>query len=320
MPSPSSAWVGPLKAGIPRNVAEDLDVRSACLFPTLDPEWREKLRHAGLVLLIPVIGWPMLLGYRKLTVERILLGSEPVLPDWRGAHWHCLIEGAKCCGVIATYMLPATCLFWSFGGGLESYRETPILVALAFAVALPIFLPLVLPLAVVYCAAIPENPITLEHAAAVMSLYAVGVFLVPMGFLRVSLTRHYLSALNVPACLRIGFGNFRMYLLAWKDSIAISLIGHFAIPFSPWGIAWAYLGIVYCFNEVLIRSAPGHSQSLGGALQLRLNPEHWSPFCQEASRWIRIYSPTGLDGFSTVRLGTYEVPLPRVAERLVRGA
>jgi hypothetical protein len=41
---------------------------------------------------------------------------------------------------------------------------------------------------------------------------------------------------------------------AWWDSIKASILGHSVFPFSPWGIAWAYLVIINIFNRVLVES------------------------------------------------------------------
>lgn len=83
-----------------------LDWRSALLFPTADPEWRRKAGIGGLVLLIPVIGWVAVLGYRKEAVFRLIRRDAPVLPDWRGNGIRFLIEGLKAVAVINTYYLP----------------------------------------------------------------------------------------------------------------------------------------------------------------------------------------------------------------------
>src|SRR5580658_9037008 len=65
----------------PRWARVRLDWRSACLFMAVDPSWRRKVWIAGLVLLIPVIGWPAILGFRKEAIFRLVHGNHPVLPD-----------------------------------------------------------------------------------------------------------------------------------------------------------------------------------------------------------------------------------------------
>jgi hypothetical protein len=58
------------------------------------------------------------------------------------------------------------------------------------------------------------------------------------------------SAFDLPQALaRVG-RCLPAYLEAWVGSGLISLVGHLCVPFSPWGVVWCYLSIVYCFNEV----------------------------------------------------------------------
>jgi hypothetical protein len=54
----------------------------AGLLPTLDPGWRRKIFRAGLVLCIPVVGWPAVLGYRGRFVRHLFGPTTAALPDW----------------------------------------------------------------------------------------------------------------------------------------------------------------------------------------------------------------------------------------------
>jgi len=241
---------------------EGLDVRSACLFMTADPQWRRKLFFAGLVLMLPAVGWPMLLGYRKLTIDRVHSGADPVLPEWGGNFGKCLTEGLKCCAVIAAYLLPASALTWSVIASTGHLRDLPWLPAACFLFAFPIFAPIALPTTLAYLAAVPAEPLPAWLAALLIAAYAASVFVIPLGFLRVSLTGRYLSAFNLSECAKFGARNARLFLLAWFHSSIVSLLGHFCIPFSAWGVAWAYLAIVYLFNEVLVRDKEGAELAL----------------------------------------------------------
>ncbi|NIS07205.1 MAG: hypothetical protein GWO07_00210 [Candidatus Dadabacteria bacterium] len=79
-----------------------LDVRSACLFMTSDPDWRQKIFTGGLVFLIPLIGWTTLLGYRKAAIDRLWTGKSTVLADWQNNYIYFFVEGFKSCLVIFT--------------------------------------------------------------------------------------------------------------------------------------------------------------------------------------------------------------------------
>lgn len=222
------------------------------LFLLHDPDWRSKVFFGGCLLMVPFIGWPAVLGYRKALIARLFEGTEPVLPPWRGHVRQHIWEGIKAIGVIFAQYSP---LYLVFGWLLVSRGANPDpvwLVAPAFFLAFSIFSPLAFPLALVV-AAWPGGSglLMVWEAVALLTGYTAVTFVIPAGFLQVSRTGRYASAFRYWESLPFLVRNFRAYCGAWYRSMVMSLSGHFAVPFSPWGVVWCYLGIIYSFNQVL---------------------------------------------------------------------
>jgi hypothetical protein len=135
------------------------------------------------------------------------------------------------------------------------------------------------------------------------------VFLIPSGFLQVSLTRRYRSAFAFWRAIPFVARNLPLYLEAWWHSSLMSLAGHPALPLSPWGVVWCYLGIVFVFNELLLRAGlVPHGSWLGRALaDPRLAPGSGGTRRQVADG-------AGLP-VSVLDLRAFSVPLPRLFDR-----
>ena len=71
-----------------KQMGTQLDWRSATLFVVADPQWRQKIIRGGWIVLIPLIGWPIILGYRSKAVFRLIGNQRPLLPDC-GGHKRC---------------------------------------------------------------------------------------------------------------------------------------------------------------------------------------------------------------------------------------
>jgi hypothetical protein len=224
----------------------------AGIFMLRDPQWRKKIFTGGLLLLILPIGWPAVLGYRKELIARLLEGTRPVLPEWKGRTWHYVVEGLKAMGVIFGYFLP---LYLLLVGVLLANGVTPdeywLYTALFFAL-FTIFSTLAFPAAVLYWTLFADS-YHLEPVVALILLlsYTIITLFIPAGFLQVSRTGRYLSAFDVGSGVRLIRRHFGEYLRAWYYSSVMSLIGHLAIPFSPWGVVWCYLGIIFAFNSII---------------------------------------------------------------------
>lgn len=291
-----------------------LDWTSASRYMAADPQWRSKLWTAGLVLLIPGIGWPALLGYRKEAVFRLADGESPILPDWGRRLWFFLRGGLQAMGVIHTYLAPLYLWFLLRVVNDAFLAGVPWGGVLLFFVVFPIFSTLVLPAGLVYARwMLPELDVGAWELYAIGGAFQLIVLFIPAGFLNVTRTRRMLSAFDVPRAVRLIVRHPRRYLEAWVGSGLLSLLGHFCVPFSPWGVPWCYLGITYLFNEVPVPeggAGPGNTFDQfrhrywqgfravpGGPLLVRYEPVPGAP-----APWPR--TP-----FTVVRLGPFEAPV-----------
>jgi hypothetical protein len=95
------------------------------------------------------------------------------------------------------------------------------------------------------------------------------------------------------------------HLEAWWRSGLMSLAGHLALPVSPWGVVWCYLGIVLLFNELLLTAglAPRGCWLARAVADPRL---------QGLKRgWRRDLVDSRGDSVAVLDLRFFSVPLPR---------
>jgi len=126
-----------------------------------------------------------------------------------------------------------------------------------------------------------------------------------------------LFGVNKHPAIVILYRNFYNYLEAWIDSSIISLIGHFCIPFSPWGVTWAYLGIVYNFNEVLYRDRLNRKTT--GSPQSwfrRFSGNYWKSVEIQNSGVISEHFLDDKRKFKCLNFGPFKIPLPDLLDRL----
>ncbi len=242
-----------------------LDWSSPSLFFVSDPGWRAKVFVGGLWLaLCPPVGWFVALGYRKALIDRLWSGASPVLPPWSArVSWRYFIDGVRAGGVVVAYLAPAIAATWLVAAG--DPREH-VLEAAAFALGVAALPPAGLALVpLAFRARYDWFAFDAAKVALVAPLYAAGVFVAPAGFLRVSRTGRFASALNVVAVAGLLRRHPRPYAEAWAQSLGLTVLGLFALPLAPWGIFWSYLGIVYCFNEILAHSPADAPPARAGA-------------------------------------------------------
>ncbi len=292
-----------------------LDWPSACLFVTADPDWKKKIFVGGCVLLLPLIGWPAILGYRKEAILRLKHGTSPVLPDWNAGLWHFTAEGLKAVGVINAYYLPIYAWFAFRFFSAPELQSFPWF-ALACGCALfPIFSTLVVPVVLLYCRFLaPAGVMSTGELAALSAVFVFATFVIPAGFLNVTRTEKLLSAFNLARAWSLICRHFRAYCEAWIGSGLMSLVGHLCFPFSPWGVVWCYLGIVYSFNEIpLTGDARDTPADLQQSWFRRFQSEHWTRYDITRRGWFeqhRLSVPGDQNsGFTALSLGLLKIPI-----------
>jgi hypothetical protein len=233
----------------------------AGLVAIADPRWRAKLFRGGLLLCIPVVGWPAVLGYRARFVHHLFAPTPELLPDWREGFWGFVGEGLRAMAVIFGWLWPlyVVAAWLALGRGFTPGAATAWL-TLGF-VLFPIFATLSFPTMCLLLAGAEHHWLSGTECAVLVAAYALLVFLLPAGFLEVTRTNHYRSAFAIWRTLPFVLNQLGPYCKAWWYSGLMSLCGHFALPLAPWGIVWCYLAIVLLFNELL----PGLGETPGEA-------------------------------------------------------
>jgi hypothetical protein len=257
--------------------------------------------RAGLTMMIPFIGWHMVLGYRLRLAARLMNGPD-LLPSWEGRTAEFLFDGLKSTSVILAYLSPVYAV--TFGVAVARGWE-PTLVSLwisAVFLALPFLLPTSLPCAIGILAW--HRYLGPLEAAALLIAYASIVFVIPAAFLQVSLTGRYRSAFAV---WRIGTFLRRQlnhYSRVWLVGAPIVVAGHGIVPFAPWTVFWMYCSVMYLFNEVLV--ADGEHGRGGWIDHTRIDPR-WSG---EGRFGTRIVVAAGGEPVPVIDLGSFSAPLP----------
>jgi hypothetical protein len=287
------------------------DGHAAGLFVLDDPGWRRKILRGGLLICLPVVGWPAILGYRR-ALAAALFGTEPVLPPWEGRFLAYLLDGLRAMCVIFGYLAPLYALagWLAYSRGFRPGVESAAVAG--FFVLFPIFSTLSLPIAAALL--VHGGRLAPGEAAAFGGAYAAIIFIVPAGFLEVSRTGRHRSAFAVWRTLPFLARNLRGYASAWWNAGLASLFGHAVLPFSPWSVVWAYLAIIFLFNAILVRTGAAPADGwLGQALR--------APRARGLGRLGRKrLEDAGGEPCTALDLRAFSVPLPRCVARTVTGS
>lgn len=82
-----------------------MDFGLAFSFPFQDDKWINKILIAGLISLIPVLGWIVVLGWQIEVIRRVIQGSDEPLPDWSDFSAY-LTLGVKGAVIALVYSIP----------------------------------------------------------------------------------------------------------------------------------------------------------------------------------------------------------------------
>jgi hypothetical protein len=221
---------------------------------TRSPSWRRQLFFGGLLLLLlPPLGWPLALGYRKEVAFRLIEGTEPVLPDLIANLRACLLGGYAAAAVLLLYYLPFMVLFWVLGLDSKVDFFEHLSEIAAFFILIPFLIPLFLPLfPALYWYLFPWIHHSWIEILLLGIFFSGTAFVMPSVFLQVSLARSFKGAFRLTKALAFIRANLRTYLEAWIISLLATLPAFVILPLFFWLVFWSYLVIVYSFNEALL--------------------------------------------------------------------
>ncbi len=232
-----------------------VDWRAALVYVTREPAWKQRIGVGGLtMLLVPPVGWVLALGYRSLVGNRLVDGTTPLLPPWRGHTAMAFGRGARSVGVTLTYLTPFMVTYWLAGARsadalIEHWSELA-----RFVVAVVVFPPLALPgLPILYAVRYEWLHFSAGETAVLLVLFFGPILLLPAAFLQVAQHRRFTAALDVMSALRLIAAVPRLYAEAWIVSLAISAACVAIVPLMPWLLFWSYLAISHLFLQVLAR-------------------------------------------------------------------
>lgn len=252
-----------------------IDPHAAGLYVLLDPDLEERTRHAGRLVLLPLVGWPMVLGYRRALAKRFFDRSGTALPPWRGSHRAYLLHGLRAIGVIHVYLAP----LWLVLGTLASTRGyapgAGTALAVAGLAALPILSSLVFPILVAAASVTgPGGAPLLEplEATALVLGFHVAIALVPAGFVRVTETDRFRSAFALTHTLPFIARNARAYPRAWWYGLWMNGAALVVFPLRPSALFWAYVSSQAVFNQLLETPEDAREPRVWLARARRLTP------------------------------------------------
>jgi hypothetical protein len=230
------------------------DPHAAGLYPLHDPDWRAKLLHAGRLVWVPFVGWPMLLGYRRSLIGHIASGHPAAMPAWHGAHRTHLANGLKAMLVIQVYLAPVSL---ALIGLLHSrgYSPGPWAAGLAvLCVTFPLFASLAIPVVVVLATTgfVGERYLAPGEALLFLIAFAGVVFLLPAAFMRVATTGRYRHAFDLHRTLPFVARHLSAYLAAWWYGTWMNGIALIAFVVAPWTLFWGYVASAVLFSQLAL--------------------------------------------------------------------
>ena len=156
-----------------------LDWRSAATFVRADPDWRAKIFRGGLLLLLPPLGWPVALGYRKMLIGRLVTRAEPLLPSWEKNVLRYWREGMQALGVIFAHYSPVF-VFYAFKIARHGLPDLPWLQLAAFFAFFFLLTPFLLPSLVIASSEwAGGSAFNTAEVLGVLGYFAIATFLIP---------------------------------------------------------------------------------------------------------------------------------------------
>ncbi len=94
-----------------------MELHASFSYPFRDPDWFRKVLLAGLILLIPVVGALVILGWELDIIRRVIRGSDAAIPSPQpGIH---LRDGLRSAGIFLLYLVPLLLAFALLEAGIR---------------------------------------------------------------------------------------------------------------------------------------------------------------------------------------------------------
>ncbi len=222
-------------------------------------EWVYQVLVGGLFLLLcPPLGWMLAMGYRKAFgrayVNNIKFNSNEIFkwPKWENL-WPMLIDGIKVWSVIITYLSPSFIFGWGIILFRSGFGQEQCFALSLFIIACVLILPLGLPVVIfVLYNHYAWFTFSLFETIIISTIFILGVFFVPSGFVLVSLGKDFKHALPFGDGLKFVIRKPFQYCKAWCYALiccfGVLLLG----PLAPFGIFWSYQISAKMFIDVVV--------------------------------------------------------------------
>ena len=231
-------------------------LHASSLFVVSLPYWKQMISFLGMwILICPPLGWMMALGYRKHLVLWFYGHGQCEYslyqPSLRTG-WKLWRDGVHAVGIILFYFLPTLCLFWYLGW------KQPLEFSLFFDSQFLSFLLscfLITPLSLIgtllyYQFEVDGFSLSMIEGFIIGFLILQTVFMIPLGFMQLARRGLWRDAFRLDRACVLLRTHFQAYLLAWKDSILLTL-GAFMTGYRlPQALAWSYMAIVWRFHWI----------------------------------------------------------------------
>ena len=228
-------------------------------------QWAQNIRSLGWFLcLIPPVGWLMALGFRKSVALTLLHpDSYPLSPQnftWID-YLRFLRDGFCALGVMSLYFMPTLGLSWYLGSAQSHMNWAEICLGfIKYAAASLSFPPITLgSVNLYYQLSIPGFHLSLAKGSLIIISMLLTTFVLPLGYMQIGKRGKWLDTFNLWQVFNTFLNNPKGYLLAWRDSIRLTLAALSLGIHTPWGIIWSYQGIVWLFNQLQAEHFPSHS-------------------------------------------------------------
>jgi hypothetical protein len=249
-------------------------IHQASHFMTTAPQWHIIIKHLGKIMIIcPILGWIMALGYRKYVVYNLLHASTP-LPHHIQTTWRSNLllvrEGLYAMGVMIYYFSPILLLAYLLATPCHphvaalnhsceytQYDISFITHALIFIACSFILPPITLGGTLTYYQLyVPWFQLSILLWVGIIILLMIMTYLIPLAFMQIGRRGYWRDALKIHYCIRLAIQYPSAYFQAWVHGLHLSLCAFTLGLRVGEGIVWSYLGIVYVFNQMIAQQFP----------------------------------------------------------------